>query len=174
MHTEASTRIKSAQYAGDSFLLFKSCTILFHIFYRKLMCLHLLPKGKIPAAFGELRLTVEDITNRDERQLVKKLCAYVDETWIDKTMWPPSKWSVHMQKVKNKIKINYEVCKCIKKLKYRYEQQMTSRVGTTTYITTLDRNILSTGWICISYFMSSTAKLCKLTRMRQNCYKDIN
>ena len=79
------------------------------------MCLHLLPKGKIPAAFGELRLTVEDITNRDERQLVKKLCAYVDETWIDTTMWPPSKWSVHMQKVKNKIKINYEVCKCIKK-----------------------------------------------------------
>ena len=109
------------------------------------MCLHLLPKGKIPAAFGELRLTVEDITNRDERQLVKKLCAYVDETWIDTTMWPPSKWSVHMQKVKNKIKINNEVCKCIKKLKYRYEQQMTSRVGTTTYITTLDRNILSTG-----------------------------
>ncbi|EFX60941.1 hypothetical protein DAPPUDRAFT_122704, partial [Daphnia pulex] len=66
----------------------------------KLMCLHLLPKGKIAAVFGDLRLAVEAIQNRDERKLVKKLCAYVDETWIDTTMWPPSKWSVHMQKVR--------------------------------------------------------------------------
>ena len=68
--------------------------------YRKLMCLHLLPHAKIEQEFGLLRAAIREIENRDHRTLVRKLCDYVEHTWIDSALWPPSTWSVYMQEVR--------------------------------------------------------------------------
>jgi|LakMenEpi03Aug12_release.lakeMendotaPanAssembly.Ray.scaffolds.fasta_scaffold2734450_1 hypothetical protein len=67
--------------------------------YRKMMCLHLLPHGKIEKVFDDLRIASRDINDRIERTLVRKLFHYVEETWIPSDPWSPEAWSVHMQEV---------------------------------------------------------------------------
>ncbi len=63
------------------------------------MCLHLLPSGKIKEAFSKLRLASAEITDRDQRKLLRKLLDYVEDTWIESDLWSPSAWSVYMQEV---------------------------------------------------------------------------
>ena len=63
------------------------------------MCLHLLPHGKIKEAFDKLRLESKEISNSENRKLVRKLMDYIEDTWIESKIWPPSAWSVYLQQV---------------------------------------------------------------------------
>lgn len=63
------------------------------------MCLHLLPHGKIKEAFDKLRLESKEISNSENRKLVRKLMDYIEDTWIESEIWPPSAWSVYLQQV---------------------------------------------------------------------------
>lgn len=74
--------------------------------YRKMMCLHLLPHGKIEKVFDSLRTASRDINDRIERTLVRILFDYVEDTWISSDLWSPEAWSVHMQEVHIYIYIN--------------------------------------------------------------------
>ena len=71
------------------------------------MSLHLLPADKVERVFKELRGGLEDnifsndkVKHDDLRRKIKQLFSYVDENWIEGVTWPPSAWSVFMQKVK--------------------------------------------------------------------------
>lgn len=63
------------------------------------MSLNMLPAAKIAKAFAHLRTQIITVENRDNRSAVIQLFNYVEETWIDSEMWPPTVWSVFMQKV---------------------------------------------------------------------------
>ena len=66
------------------------------------MSLHLLPHGKIEAAFNRLHAQGTDRTlpiERRQRSTLMQLLDYVDTTWIDSTKWSPKDWSAYMQKV---------------------------------------------------------------------------
>jgi hypothetical protein len=70
--------------------------------FRQLMSLHLLPHGKIEAAFNRLHAQGTDRTlpiERRQRSMLIQLLDYVETTWIDSTNWSPKDWSVYMQKV---------------------------------------------------------------------------
>ncbi|KAK4017370.1 hypothetical protein OUZ56_032682 [Daphnia magna] len=67
---------------------------------QKMMSLHLLPHGKIPTAFANLRSAVWEIENRENRTMMRKLYNYMTNTWIDSLLWPPKVWSVFMQEVR--------------------------------------------------------------------------
>jgi hypothetical protein len=64
-----------------------------------MMSLHLLPHGKIPTSFANLRSVVWEIENRENRTMMRKLYNYMKNTWIDSLLWSPSVWSVFMQEV---------------------------------------------------------------------------
>ena len=54
--------------------------------------------------FDLLRNSARDlITDRNEKKLMNMFFNYMNDYWIDSTSWPPSSWSVFMQKVKYKI-----------------------------------------------------------------------
>ena len=82
------------------FNLFTACiySLIINI-YRKIMCLHLLPHGKIGKAFEDLWTASREIVDSKERTMVRKLCEYVEHTWISSELWSPVSWSVFMQKV---------------------------------------------------------------------------
>jgi hypothetical protein len=68
-----------------------------------MMSLHLLPHGKIPTVFANVRSAVWEIENRENRTMMRKLYNYMENTWIDSLLWPPKVWSVFMQEVLRKI-----------------------------------------------------------------------
>ncbi len=74
-------------------------TDVFTNYCRKMMSLHLLPHGKIPTAFANLRSAVWEIENRENKTMMRKLYNYMENTWIDSLLWPPKVWSVFMQEV---------------------------------------------------------------------------
>ncbi|EFX63123.1 hypothetical protein DAPPUDRAFT_335907 [Daphnia pulex] len=73
---------------------------LIRVICKKFMSLHLLPHCKIPTAFVNLRSCCQDIANREQRLMMRKLCDYIENTWIDSLLWPPKVWSVFMQEVR--------------------------------------------------------------------------
>jgi hypothetical protein len=58
-------------------------TDVFTKYCRKMMSLHLLLHGKIPAAFANLRSAVWEIENRENRTRMRKMYNYMENTWID-------------------------------------------------------------------------------------------
>ena len=66
------------------------------------MCLNLLPEGKVAHQFDSLRHSMRElVTDRNEKRMLNMLFTYMDDQWIDNHTWPPSTWSVFMQKVYN-------------------------------------------------------------------------
>ena len=66
------------------------------------MSLHLLPHCKIANAFADLRTLASDrqhVPDGQHRKLLRKVFDYVEETWIESRLWPPTAWSVFMQQV---------------------------------------------------------------------------
>ncbi|KAI9565252.1 hypothetical protein GHT06_009035 [Daphnia sinensis] len=62
---------------------------------KKMMSLHLLPQGKIPTAFANLRSAVWEIENRKNRTMMQKLYNYMENTWIDAYLFdsnPSAQW----------------------------------------------------------------------------------
>ena len=58
-----------------------------HAYMRKIMALPFLPHEHITVAFQQLK----DLATTP---LLRKLIAYVEETWIRSTTWPPKVWSI--------------------------------------------------------------------------------
>ena len=66
------------------------------------MSLHLLPHAKIQPAFNRLFSEGTDrtiVVDRRQRTILLQLLDYVENTWIDSTIWSPSDWSAYMQQV---------------------------------------------------------------------------
>ena len=47
----------------------------------------------------DIRTASREIVDSKERTMVRKLCEYVEHTWISSELWSPVSWSVFMQKV---------------------------------------------------------------------------
>ena len=57
------------------------------------MSLHLLPHCKIANAFADLRTLASDrqhVPDGQHRKLLRKVFEYVEETWIESRLWPPT------------------------------------------------------------------------------------
>ena len=64
-----------------------------HQFIRRLMALPYLPPERIPAVFEILK------AETDEPKL-QEFLKYIEDNWINSRVWPPSTWSVFMQRVR--------------------------------------------------------------------------
>ena len=61
-------------------------------FLRKLMALPFLPEIEIPAMFQRL-------SSKATGTQVRQVLNYIERTWIDGSLWPPSTWSANVQQV---------------------------------------------------------------------------
>lgn len=61
---------------------------------RKTLALPFLPAAEIPQAFEDLKMAAGD------NQLILQHMDYMERTWLQSTMWPPSAWSVYLQPVR--------------------------------------------------------------------------
>lgn len=62
--------------------------------YRKILCLQLLPDGKIEKVlmiYGPHLATLMIVLN------VRKLFDYVEDTWISRDLWSPEAWSFQQE-----------------------------------------------------------------------------
>ena len=64
-----------------------------HDVVQRLLSLSYLPSAQIGHAFRHLWRHSED-------EGINRLCSYIQSTWIDSTLWPPSAWSVHRRAVR--------------------------------------------------------------------------
>jgi len=68
---------------------------------KQVMCLHLLPVGKIENTFYRLQDSVSSITsNRDTKKQLKKWFDYVKNTWITNRNWPIASWCQHYRRIR--------------------------------------------------------------------------
>jgi hypothetical protein len=68
---------------------------------RRALCLHLLPPEKIPKVFAILKKAAIKMNHLgDKHKALKSFFAYMENTWIKGSVWPPSKWSVFMQPIR--------------------------------------------------------------------------
>lgn len=61
-------------------------------FLRKLMALSFLPYCEIPAAFAKLQTSASN-------DALEKVMQYIQNTWVNSTIFPPKAWSVYGQAV---------------------------------------------------------------------------
>ena len=67
---------------------------------KSFMSLHLLPHGKTAEAFNNRRALALDrhhVPNSRQRKLLRQVFDYVEDTWIESSVWSPTAWSVFMQ-----------------------------------------------------------------------------
>ena len=64
-----------------------------HSYIRKLMALLFLPAVLITTIFDELKVSA--VT-----QPLVELCAYIQDTWIENTLWTPTSWSVYNMSIR--------------------------------------------------------------------------
>ncbi len=60
---------------------------------RKLLSLNLMPAEKIPSLFY--------VIMSNATGLLRRFCLYIEKTWINHSVWPPSAWSMFMQLRRN-------------------------------------------------------------------------
>lgn len=93
----------------------------FGVKFRVIMSLHLLPHGKIEAAFNRLHAQGTDLTfpiERRQRSSLIQLLDYVDTTFIHNTNWSPKDCSSYMQKVIFVSPILYVLSHCANYIMY--------------------------------------------------------
>ena len=66
----------------------------------RVLALHLLPGEEIPKAFHSLQAKARKMTlSEKNNRLLLQFFKYVEETWIQNSLWTPDRWSVFMQPV---------------------------------------------------------------------------
>ena len=61
---------------------------------RQLLSLNLLPAEKIRKRFADIK---EQVQKLPDMTLLNEFCLYVENTWINSTVWPPENWSMYKQ-----------------------------------------------------------------------------
>ena len=68
---------------------------------KQVMCLHLLPVGKIETAFNWLKNSISSVeTDRDTKKQLKKWFSYVETTWNSNRNWPIASWCQHYRRIR--------------------------------------------------------------------------
>ena len=66
-------------------------------YIRRLLALPYIPHQHISTCFQELK-------GRANSPQLQTLCDYIQSTWIDSTVWPPSTWYVYINVIINNVK----------------------------------------------------------------------